>query len=222
MLFKTFIKKFFLAKKSSKKNIIFSGGKSIHKALNLVSTSIQTPKKMDVHLLDERIIKNNNLRNYSLIKKKLKKNKFNILTLERRKINKLNINNLKKKFKNSKPITILGMGDDGHFASIFNSSKLFKELIDKKNKPNILVTEKIGKPFCKRLTMNLSMILLSYKIIIFLNERKKINLFKKFMNSQDKFEYPIFHLMLHGKKKILISINGKLSTFKKLNIGKIK
>ena len=73
MLFKRFLKKFLKAKYQERKNIIFSGGRSIHSALNFISSIDNNLDDINVHLLDERIIKNENLTNYSLIKKKLKK-----------------------------------------------------------------------------------------------------------------------------------------------------
>tara|TARA_X000001036_G_scaffold61593_1_gene51771 strand:- start:27527 stop:28189 length:663 start_codon:yes stop_codon:yes gene_type:complete len=215
MLFKRFLKKFLKAKYQERKNIIFSGGRSIHSALNFISSIDNNLDDINVHLLDERIIKNENLTNYSLIKKKLKK-KYNVLFLNKEKISRYNVAKLKKQLTCSKTITILGMGEDGHFASIFLKSRIFKKLINKNNKPNILMTEKIGHPFCRRLTMNLSMILLSYKIIIYLNNEKKKKLFFKFMRSQNKYSLPIYHLVLNGRKKILVSINEKLFTINQL------
>ena len=58
------------------------------------------------------------------------------------------------------------MGADGHIASIFQNSNKYKQLIDLKVKPSYVLTEKIGKPKMKRITMNIKMIGLSSKIII--------------------------------------------------------
>ena len=38
------------------------------------------------------------------------------------------------------------MGNDGHYASIFTNSKLFKKLVNTNISPRYLVTEKIGHP----------------------------------------------------------------------------
>ena len=45
-------------------------------------------------------------------------------------------------------------------------SKKYKFLINLNEKPGIHIIEKIGIPLCKRVTMNLSMINLSLKIIL--------------------------------------------------------
>ena len=64
-------------------------------------------------------------------------------------------------------MSLIGIGDDGHFASIFSGSKNYHNLIDIKKKPNFYQTESLGNPKVKRITMNLSMILNSEKIILF-------------------------------------------------------
>ena len=106
------------------------------------------------------------------------------------------------------------MGVDGHFASIFQNLKKFARIIDSKEKPNIFLTEKIGKPFCERFTMNMSMILLSTKIIIVLKDVKRINLFLKFINDKNEMT-PINHLVNKSKNKILINFNNDLLSLNK-------
>ena len=77
------------------------------------------------------------------------------------------------------------MGADGHIASIFQNSNKYKQLIDLKVKPSYVLTEKIGKPKMKRITMNIKMIGLSSKIIIVLNNKSKQRLFQKYTKNRD-------------------------------------
>lgn len=214
MLFKEFVKKY-LDNKLTKKNIVVSGGTSVINPLKILNQIKQIKKIVNIYLLDERNSKNSNLQNYFLIKKILKKN-WNISKLDNNFLRKKNINNLKKKLKLSKSFILMGMGYDGHFASIFAKSKKFNKLINLKEKPNIIKTESLGKPFCKRFTMNLSMILLSYKIIIILDKYKKRNLFLKYITSNSKRNYPIYHLVDQGKNKILFLVKEKLLSKKQL------
>ena len=109
------------------------------------------------------------------------------------------------------------MGADGHFASIFKNLKKFENIINTNKSPKFVTTEKIGIPLCKRFTMNLSMILLSTKIIIVLKNKKRINLFLKFLNEKNN-KKPIHYLVKKAKKKIIINFNKdflELNKFRK-------
>ena len=94
----------------------------------------------------------------------------------------------------------MGLGYDGHFASIFNNSKKYKELINLKKKPSILITDKVGKPFVKRATMNLSMLNYSSRFYLILNNKSKVNLFKEILNSKNIEIYSILNLINLAKK----------------------
>ena len=93
-------------------------------------------------------------------------------------------------------------------------------MVNLKRKPNILITEKIGKPFIKRITMNLKMLNLSTKIYLILDNKKKIRIFKNILNSKNNNLYSILTLLNLAKNKISIfdgySINN-LKKFSELN-----
>jgi 6-phosphogluconolactonase/glucosamine-6-phosphate isomerase/deaminase len=214
MLFKKFVKQY-LNNNLTKKNSIVSGGPSVINPLKILNQIKQRKKVTNVYLLDERNSKNFNIQNYFLIKKILKKN-WNISKLNKNFLQKKNIINFTKKLKLSKSLILMGMGSDGHFASIFSESKKFNKLISLKQKPNFIETENLGEPFCKRFTMNLSMILLSSKIIIILDKYKKRSLFLKYINSNSRKNYPICSLVNHGKNKILFLVKKKLLSIKQL------
>lgn len=120
-----------------------------------------------------------------------------------------------KKLKHSKTLTIMGMGKDGHIASIFPQSIKFKKMIDIKKKPNIVFTDKAGDPFCKRLTMNLSMILLSNKIIVVLKDKNRIKFFLKYLKEENK-KTPIYHLAKKAKSKLAFFFNKEIISIKEL------
>lgn len=99
-------------------------------------------------------------------------------------------------------VMLLGMGEDGHFASLF--PKLIKtnpEYFDLKSEPEIFFTEPMGNPCHKRVSMNLPMILQSKNIFLLVPNKKKMEVLKKarFDNS-----LPINYLL--NQKKIDVKI----------------
>ena len=212
MLFKKFIKNYFKNLKK-KKLLILSGGKSVKKIYYLISTLILNQQNTDILTLDERVSSNLKFSNYIFIKKIFIKN-CKVFSISKK--TSFDLKNIIKKIQENDALTIMGIGDDGHFASIFSHSKKFKQLINLKKKPNICNVEKIGKPYCKRTTMNLSMISLSSKIILVLNNKKKLNLLVKFIKSKNT-KIPVNILLKKNMKKILIFFNNKLLTINKFN-----
>jgi 6-phosphogluconolactonase len=94
-------------------------------------------------------------------------------------------------------IMLLGMGEDGHFASLFPSMIQTKpNYFDPLCKPEIIYTEPMGDPKHKRVTMNLSMILKSKKIILLVSNQKKLDLINKARTNRN---LPI-HFLLNQKE----------------------
>ncbi len=207
MFTNNFIDSFF--KKRFKKNIlILSGGRSVKGIYKKINKSKICWPKTKIFLLDERLTKFEKNHNSNLIKK-IFKSKCEIYNIYQ---NKIEDNYIAEMIKKNNSLTILGMGEDGHFASIFARSKKYKYLINPGNKPGIHNVEKIGKPLCKRVTMNLSMINLSLKIILVISSKKRLEIFKKFIKFPDK-KIPIIHLIKHNKKKILINFKNNIVNF---------
>ena len=113
----------------------------------------------------------------------------------------------------SSPLTIAGIGDDGHFASIFYNSKKYNKLINLKEEKKFLKIEKIGKPFVPRITMNLSLILSSRKILIILNSKSKKKIFCKAISDRLKHKLPVSVLIDHAKNKLMIYYERKLMKY---------
>jgi 6-phosphogluconolactonase len=203
-------------KKGKKPVLILSGGDSPINLYKSISKFNLNWSKVIGHLLDERNVGlNNKFSNYNLLKKNLKINKahnikiFSLLSIAKDNKKKKAMINL---FKNSKPLAILGMGNDGHYASIFSNSKILNKLTDIHNKPDVLSVEKNGTPKLKRTTMNLSMILMSYKIILILNTRTKQKVFIKACH-QKHYKFSIRTLIKNAHKKLIIYDSIKLYRF---------
>ena len=214
MSFEKEIKKL-LKQKNKQKNLILSGGSSIIKIYKKISRIKADWKNMNIYLVDERKISQKQDQNLFLLKKffsKKKINEFNEKIFLKKNEKKIIYN-----LSFFKSLCIIGMGADGHFASILKNLQKFKNIINVHKKPKLIFTEKVSIPFCKRFTMNLSMILLSTKIIIVLKNKKRINLFLKFINDKNK-KTPIYYLVKNAKKKMIINFNKdflELNKFRK-------
>tara|TARA_B100001248_G_C27189559_1_gene366108 strand:- start:32 stop:664 length:633 start_codon:yes stop_codon:yes gene_type:complete len=181
----------------TKLNLIVSGGESPRVLFRKLSKLKDNLKKINFYLADERLTNKKNFSNLTNLLKEINRGKIKIKI-----ISPTNKKIFLKNFKKNYLISILGIGEDGHFASIFGTSKKFNLLTNRKYKPNIYLTDKIGKPFCKRVTVNLPAILGSNKIFIILNNLRKKNIIRKALKEKDSKKYPIYLLLKHAKKKL--------------------
>ena len=96
-------------------------------------------------------------------------------------------------------VMLLGMGNDGHFASLFpemlvrtmNSSKCILEF-EVSAEPSILTTPALGNPKLPRISMNLSLILKSKRIILLANGEEKLAVLRS--AEKDKM-LPVYYLL---------------------------
>ena len=153
--------------------------------------------KVHITLVDDRLVepKNHNS-NQKLISEFFLKNKAKtarFFPLSENLIFKKDI------FKLPFDVTLLGMGEDGHFAS------LFPNMIDNFDALNIQADFKIfktsphGEPFLPRITMNLSLILNSEIIILLVKGKTKL----KVLNEAYSNEKLPIHYLLNNKRENL-------------------
>ena len=91
-------------------------------------------------------------------------------------------------------IAILGMGTDGHFASLFPAMMDDARAFDPAADPAIITTAPMGNPPHARVTMNLSMILaIPHRVLMVIGEEKKAIL-SAALNGTD---LPITRLLTH-------------------------
>tara|TARA_B100001250_G_scaffold65148_1_gene51620 strand:+ start:38010 stop:38717 length:708 start_codon:yes stop_codon:yes gene_type:complete len=88
-------------------------------------------------------------------------------------------------------ICLLGMGQDGHFASIFPNVENIDYLLDKKNTELVSIVKSKEKiPY--RFTMTFRAISQSEHIILYVNGEEKLSLIEKILDSNlSSTEYPI-------------------------------
>lgn len=192
---------FFIMKKinntpKSEINICISGGKSLVRLYKKINLYPRIFSKINIFLTDERLATKDK-KNISTINKIIKNKKIFINDLFTSKSNNLNYLIIKN-FKNIKnpDLCILGMGNDGHYASIF-----YNTVNKKKNK--ILITKHNGEKF-NRITVSKNLILSSNILIIIANSLKKKEILLK-----KELDLPIHQLIQNYKKKLFIFLIHK-------------
>ena len=99
-------------------------------------------------------------------------------------------------------VMLLGMGEDGHFASLF--PKLIETnpgYFDIESDAEIFFTEPMGNPCHKRVSMNLSMILQSKNIFLLVSSKKKLQVLNQAKSDQS---LPLYYLLNQNKVEVKI------------------
>ena len=184
--------------KKGQASLVVSGGSSPISIYEELSNADVSWSKVFLTLVDDRLVEpnhedsNQNLLYKHLIKNKAKEVKFFPLDDE------VSFN---KDFKKPFDITLLGMGEDGHFASLFPNMINLPEAFSLNTEPRVLKTPALGVPLYPRITMNLSMIMESSYIILLVKGKLKQDILDKAKMNSD---YPIHHLINNRNKEIFI------------------
>lgn len=183
-------------------SFIVSGGSSPVAIFQEMSQMNADWSNIDVSLVDDRVVdpthtdSNEKLVNDLLITNNASNANFISICNDTESLKALN-----------RPYTVmlLGMGEDGHFASLFPSLiKSNKEYFNIFAEPDIFFTEPMGSPCHSRVSMNLNMILQSENIFLLVSSKKKYDILK-----QAEFDksLPLYYLLNQNKKKINIIQN---------------
>lgn len=89
-------------------------------------------------------------------------------------------------------IMLIGLGGDGHFASLFPELVDNKECFDVGANPEILFLGEMGDPKHERVSMNLSLILQSKKIILISSSDQKNNVIEQAFTDK---ALPLYYLL---------------------------
>lgn len=162
-------------------NIGLAGGKSVDKFIHYINKYCKF-KNLFFVIDDRGHSLNSKNSNHFQLKNKLSK-KFKLIDIQ-------SIWKFNKKLK-PLDIIILGMGTDGHIASIFSKMKkenlMFRGSCFKTKK-------KYGNPYCVRFSFTEKFIIKSKKIILVISSKQKLNLLKKFIFLSDN-SIPVVRLI---------------------------
>ena len=177
---------------------VVSGGTSPLKLFEDLSKIDLPWNKVKITLVDDRLVNKNHIHsNQKLINDHLLKNKAKLA----------NFIPLSEEIIKSKiivtpfDVNLLGMGEDGHFASLFPDMIKDFNLFDLSADPNILTITSHGDPFLPRITMNLSLILKSEFIVLLVKGSIKQKIIDQAKNDNS---LPIHYLLKSRASNFLL------------------
>ena len=168
-------------KKKGKAYLLLSGGSTPLPLYKSIANCDLDWDKIHIGLVDERFVdQSSGFSNEALIKnvfQKLKTSNFSSMVINQFDLAK----NLEDISLNYAPfigadIVLLGMGDDGHTASIFPNDPMSEQAIKEEN-VGICYTNSPNHP-TKRITCNLSMLTSSSHVFLYFTGLKKLDKFK--------------------------------------------
>lgn len=183
-------------------NLIVSGGSSPVKIFEDLSKVDFDWSKVNISLVDDRVVdKSHKDSNEKLVKDVLMSGyagnaKFISICNESKELA-----NIPRPYS----VMLLGMGEDGHFASLFPKLILSNsDYFDISKDPEIFFTEPMGNPCHKRVSMNLSMILNSKNIFLLVSSEKKLEVLNQ---AKTDATLPLYYLLNQNISKIKIVHN---------------
>ncbi len=174
---------------------LLSGGSTPMNLYSLLSEETIEWEKVKIGLVDERFVPKENLfNNETQIKNNLLKNSAKFATIfgmvynyENEILNLKMVNQQYKTFFERIDFTILGMGEDGHTASLFPGDKESEELMNTSN-IGIFSTKSPSFPY-NRITCSKELIANSNYIALFINGETKFNVLKNSIETQVPISY---------------------------------
>ena len=182
-------------KKYGDARFLLSGGSTPMNLYSLLSEETIEWEKVKIGLVDERFVPKENLfNNETQIKNNLLKNSAKFATIfgmvynyENEMLNLKLVNQQYKTFFERIDFTILGMGEDGHTASLFPGDKESEELMNTSN-IGIFSTKSPSFPY-NRITCSKELIAKSNYIALFISGETKFNVLKNSKETQVPISY---------------------------------
>lgn len=189
-----------LSRFSSDANLIVPGGST---PIFLFKKFFNEKRFNQLILSDERITSDKERSNFLTISSLTNSNIFKLCDFPISNHKNISLNKISDALNKIKhpDIALLGLGDDGHYASIFPSTEVIEN--DKSNNLKIIST-KIGDNFEYRITLSEKYIKRTNEILFIAKGKNKYDLINKIENkSEEVINLPI--------GKLINSYNGKLN-----------
>lgn len=195
-------------------NILISGGSSLKKIFSLIISRNVDLSNVNLILSDERIVSeksvNSNVCNIkkNFINKIRKEKRPNFIFPSIKNINMSNKNiykNFKDKLNVLPNLAFIGVGKDGHIASIF-----FNDIkIQYTNSP-FLICKKKNEKF-RRVSVDMKYLINIPKTVVIIQDKKKSEILKNMLNYKTvSIKIPILHLLRKSKGDIFILYNKNI------------
>ena len=199
-----------ILEKSIEKNgiakLLLSGGNTPKLFLNKLSTSNLNWKKVIVGLVDERWLESSHKdSNEKMIQKELfinnaKEAKFiGMYQNQNIEISENICSDLYQKYFQHTDVLILGMGIDGHTASLFPYNQKLGLAYDTSN-PNFCISITPSDAPHKRMSLTLNSILNSNNIFLHIEGKDKCEVYNKVIKSENSRKYPIIKVLNNTKE----------------------
>ncbi|MDN3651532.1 6-phosphogluconolactonase [Thalassotalea ponticola] len=98
-------------------------------------------------------------------------------------------------------IVILGMGEDGHTASIFPCSEQVEQGLDNSNAPALMLVEPTTAPY-QRITFNFPALIAAQHLYLHIVGENKLTVLDKALDNEDAMTMPIRAFLHHPDKTI--------------------
>jgi 6-phosphogluconolactonase len=195
--------------KDGKATLLVSGGNTPKLFFQKLSNIDITWKKVTIGLVDERWV-DTNLKdsNEFLVRENLLINyasKANFVGLYKKETNLIVAEKVCSKLYEKEfdkiDLLILGMGTDGHTASLFPNNEKLSEAYDLVN-PNFCISiEPENVPYT-RMSLTLKKILDAKNIILHIEGDEKLEVYNRALKSSDIYKYPISAVIKEARKDI--------------------
>ena len=192
-------------KKRGRASIAVSGGSTPIPLFEALSRLNLDWGKVDLTLVDDRWVESDNKdSNELLVRTHLIKNKavkVNFVPLKNNSSNakkgQMSSEKALKSFTLPFDVVVLGMGTDGHTASLFPCSEEIKLAMDLNNDDCLVATTPTSAPY-ERLGMTAKAIMDAKSVFLHLNGSSKLHTLEKAMDLKDAYKMPIYGFLENG------------------------